>query len=157
MIFFACNNPKSIKGDTKYLSLQSIPDYISVKHNPTPALAKLNGRSGSKYTWIYKTSVSSPNQDIKIIEFGSFGSLSGKWVFSNYTNKPFTPKNFEDWYNCPNAILKAGQTYTDINNWSGSEELESHTSLWYFIGQLPNGKKVKGFGIAKTLGKLLVK
>ena len=131
--------------------LESLPDGIVVTHSPNPSKAKLGGRSGYKYTWLYATNVTAQTSNVVIEEFGSFTWHKGQWVFVNFTKNPFSASDFADWYVCPNAKLTKGNTYTDNSNWTGSDVLEAGKMKWYFVGRNERGERVKGEAIIETL------
>jgi len=102
-----------------------------VEHSPNPVRAQLGGRSGYKYTWLYETTVRSTPGRVRVTEFGSFGWFDGKWVFANYTNKPFTSAEFSEWYACDNAEILPNTSYSDGKNWTGADELRDGRTKWY--------------------------
>ena len=153
---FACSDNSSKtdqSGDKKYQEVTKIKDGFTVTHTPEKGEAILNGPSGLKYTWVYKTSITS-KEKVKILEFGAFVPFNGKWIFSTYTGKPFTPKDFEEWYDCPRSTLFPNKQYTDINNWTGSDVLEASESLWYYIGETESGEQVKAMGKINRIAEL---
>ena len=133
--------------------LASLPDRITVSHSPNPAKAQLGGRSGNRYTWQYTTNVAAQSGQIVIEEFGSFSWHQGKWVFSNFTEKPFSADDFAEWYGCPNATLVVHNTYSDDSNWTGNDVLTSSKMKWYFIGRDELGTLVKGEADIETLAE----
>ena len=152
---FSCsegNIKKTQNGDSKYQEVLKLKDGFKVTHSPEEGKAMLNGRSGSKYTWLYKTTVEA-KQDITILEFGAFGLYNGQWIFGTYTGKPFTTKDFEEWYNCPNGKLLANKKYLDSKNWTGGELLEKSETLWYYIGKTESGEIVKAIAKLTSLAE----
>ncbi len=133
--------------------LASLPYGITVSHSPNPVKAQLGGRSGSKYTWLYTTNVAAQSSQIGIEEFGSFTWHNGKWVFANFTKKPFSANDFSEWYGCPHANLTVGDTYSDDSNWTGGDVLTSGKMRWYFIGRDEMGNRVKGEATIETLAE----
>src|SRR5688572_7722414 len=104
------------------------------------------------YTWEYQTTISAVAGSVRITEFGAFGEIDGQWVFGTITDEPFTPEDFEDWYSCPEAVVLAGEIYSDPTNWSGGDDLRDATAgLWYFIGVNDKGETVKGEAIVEEL------
>jgi len=144
-------NVSAVKEDSKYTSVIALPNGIEVIHTPDRVLAKEDGRSGYRYTWLHKTSVKSTVGDLRIIEFGAFAKDHDQWVFSTYTGKPFTPEDFAEWYSCPNAQLKDSKQFSDLQNWTGANILQENSTLWYFIGEDATGKKYKGIEQVDTL------
>lgn len=131
-----------------------MPDGIKVVHTPTRVYAGEGGRSGYRYTWTYETAVRSTVGDLEIVEFGSFMQDGRKWVLGNYTGKPFTGKDFAEWYSCTDGKLIGERTFSDPMNWTGAETLYESTSMWYFVGRNPEGKKFKGVELVTTLAEL---
>lgn len=145
---------QQILGDEKYRLIMALPEGIEVVHSPDKVLAVQGGRSGFEYTWLHKTTIRSKKESLKIVEFGSFAEVSGKWVFSTYTGEPFSPDDFEEWYSCPGAILEGEKPFTDPNNWSGAVNLHESASLWYYIGVDSSGKKYRGSGKVENLAQI---
>lgn len=140
------NHPKIVK-------LKKMKTGLKVIHTPNPVKAIRGGRSGYKYTWPYTTSVQSLSGKVKIIEFGAFSYANGKWYFLTYTGKVFTPKNFEDWYECKDAVVTE-KGCTDVNNWTGGSALRPSFGFWYYIGINKDNEKVKGIAFIRELPKL---
>ena len=134
--------------------IRKLPEGIRVTHAPNPVTAVRNGRSGRAFTWQYQTSVSAIDKEITVVEFGCFFERDGKWVFSNYTGKPFTGQDFADWYSCPNARLRSDSRAKDPQNWSGSDQLRSAKALWYFIGVDADGNRCRGEAVIEELPQL---
>ncbi len=125
-------------------------------HAPNPVAAQRGGPSGSRYTWLYKTTVESLGGPIVIEEFGAFSLQDGQWRFSTYTGRPFTPADFAQWYGCPDAVVRPGNSCSDPQNWTGYQRLvpDSEKGLWCFIGRDSNGRRVKGEAIVELLPQL---
>jgi len=141
----ACTNAQeSVSSVPSYDALSVLPKKLSVTHSPNPVTPKLGGASGLKYTWTYKTTVSSLDESIRIIEFDSFHWTNGHWVFMNYTGKPFGQKEFADWYSCPGGQMEPGKPYSDPSNWGGSNDGQGGRILWFYVGLDPSGRKVQG-------------
>ena len=155
---FGCSwNPSKTtenQGDSKYQELLKIKEGFTVTHTPEQGEAILGGPSGAMYTWVYTTTVEA-TENISIIEFGAFNKINDKWIFSNHTGKPFTSKDFEDWYNCPGSKLIPNQKFSDTNNWNGSQTLKKGESLWYYIGKTDSGKIVKATGKLISLPEVI--
>jgi hypothetical protein len=137
--------------------LAQLPFGLKVVHSPDRVRAERGGRSGRAYTWSYKTSVTSTNGSVTMLEFGSFTWHGGRWVFANFTGKPFTATDFADWYSCPGAGLAEGREFSDGSNWSGGDVLRADKMKWYFIGITADGRKVKGEAVVETLPEELAK
>lgn len=137
--------------------LDKLPVGIKVTHEPKVALATLTGKSDrrQKYTWWYKTTVSATDGDITITEFGAFAWHDGKWVpGTTFTGKPYTTAEFAEWYKCPKAALKKGESFSDPTNWSTAPELRAGKSRWYFVGVDAKGKRVKGEAVVEEKAEI---
>jgi hypothetical protein len=133
--------------------LEKLPKGIKVVHDPKTALATLTGRSErrAKYTWWYKTTVIAIDSDVTIVEFGAFAWMNGKWINGGtFTGKPYSAKEFAEWYQCPKAVLKKGKTYSDPTNWSSDFVLRAGKMRWYFVGIDAKGNRVKGEAVIET-------
>src|SRR5690349_8737918 len=100
---FGCKHKPSVvarpdEGDAKYSSVMALADGLEVIHSPEKVFAEKGGASRHPYTWLYKTSVRSTRGDLTVVEFGAFRLLEGQWCFGTITGKPFTSKDFADWY-----------------------------------------------------------
>jgi hypothetical protein len=147
--------PKPVPVDPKEQELASLPVGIEVTHTPNPVKAQQGGRSGVAYTYVYQTSVRSLEGTLTVQEFGAFSWSDGRWVFSNFTGKPFSPVEFADWYSCPNAQLVPGQTFADPQNWSGAFTLTGSKAKWYVIAVDEQGRRVKGEAVLEELPELM--
>jgi hypothetical protein len=134
-----------------------LPEGIKVVHEPKIALATLTGKSQrrAKYTWWYKSTVSAIGGDVTIVEFGGFVWKDGKWINGgSFTGMPYAATEFADWYKCPKAALKKGESYSDPTNWSSDAELRAGKTRWYFVGIDAKGKKIKGEAIIELKAEL---
>ena len=155
-VFLGCSErPGNMRPslDPKFQEVSALPVGLQVTHSPNPVKAQLGGRSGNRYTWVFKTSVWTVGEPVTITEFGAFAWHKGRWVSATFTGKPFTPEDFADWYSCPGAKI-AGDTYSDPANWGGDSVLRDGKALWYFVGTTPDGKKVKGEAIIEKLSQI---
>ena len=145
--------PDFFEGD-----LDEMPIGLIVVHTPEKVKAQLDGLSKLKFTWTYKTSVTSKSDSV-MIAFGAFSWKGNDWVLKNYTNAPFTAKDFSDWYSdvniCSDGKLAAGRTYTDNENWNGANLLKSEKTRWIFIARTSDGLYVKGEAIVESLREAL--
>lgn len=153
-------SPAPGAGDPQFLTpeqLDKLPEGIKVVHEPATALATLTGKSErrAKYTWWHKTTVSSLGGDVTVVEFGAFMWQDGKWVGGgSFTGKPYTAAEFAEWYQCPKAVLKKGEAYTDPTNWSTDAELRAGKVRWYFVGTDAKGKRVKGEAVIELKAEI---
>jgi hypothetical protein len=154
-----CISPVLSADEPKHLTpdeLDKLPEGIKVVHEPKVALATLTGKSErrAKYTWWYKTTVSADG-DVTITEFGAFAWRDGKWVAGGtFTGKPYTAEEFAEWYKCPKAVLKKGESYSDPTNWNSDPELRAGKMRWYFVGVDAKGKRVKGEAVIELKGEI---
>jgi hypothetical protein len=142
--------------DPKFLELQSLPEGLHVTHSPKSVVAQPGGRSGYRYTWLYKTTVETASETIVIEEFGAFVLRDGQWHLATFTGKPFAPADFAEWYGCPGAVIKPGHPCSDSQNWTGYQTITSdrEQSLWYYIGRDADGRRVKGEATVELLAEL---
>jgi len=149
IFFVSCNN----KGLPD--KLQNLPRELVVKNYPNELYAEKDSSTGYYY-WRHKTSVSSPNCDAKIIEFGTYNYINGEWKFYTVINKPYGAERFEIWYSkqnadsswefCKDALLKKGETYTDVSNYSlKNANLVERDGIWYYIAEKSNGDLIMGY------------
>lgn len=66
--------------DTLPKILQGIPLGIKVYHDPDTIYAVRFEKDTSKYVWKHTTTVISENEDVQILEFGTYNYKDGKWV-----------------------------------------------------------------------------
>jgi hypothetical protein len=134
--------------------LQYIPNGIEIKHTPVSVYAGKDANDTNYYYWFHRTSVKAESEDLEITEFGTYTWFHGHWAASTVTEKTFTNKDFADWYNCPDGILKKGKVYEDKSNWYRSTNLQDLKVLWYYIGKNEKGEKFKGTALIEYLPKL---
>jgi hypothetical protein len=91
---------------------------------------------------------------VKVTEFGAYVLVGRKWTFSTYTGKPFSGKDFADWYSCPDAMVRTGKEYSDPDNWTASAVLIAGKTRWYYIGVDRKGRRVKGEAISEEKGEI---
>ena len=141
----------------KLRELASLPDEIAVVHAPNPvgAIEEKDAQQNTTYRWVYRTTVWTKKDPLRVIEFGSFSWHRGQWAFANFTGKPFTPEDFADWYSCPEGQLHPAEGATDPSNWTGGQRsLRAGKMLWYFIGLDQDGRRVKGEAVVELLADI---
>ncbi len=139
----------------KLKELASIPTGLVVVHTPSRAAAMRGGRRGWPFTWTYLTSVSTAGPDtVQITEWGVFGMVDGKWEFSAGSEKPLVPKRQAEWYGCPGALVVPGSACVDSLNWTSRDSLRTGRALWYYIGETPDGRRLKGEATVEELAEL---
>jgi len=132
---------------TPFDELAKLPVGINVSHDPEAPSARLADPKifRAKYVWDFGTTVSSIDGDVRIVEFGTFSRRGNIWMHgATLTGRPYGPKEFAEWYSCPEAVLKGGTLYSDPKNWSSSNRLSIGIQRWYFVGIDAKGQKVKG-------------
>jgi hypothetical protein len=141
---------------TAFDALKQLPVGLKVVHTPNPVRASLSAASQvrKKYTWWYETAVTATDADVTIVEFGSYVWQNDRWAFSNFSGKPFSAKEFAEWYACPGALIKKGASCADQTNWGSAAELVSGKALWYFIGVDNEGRRVKGEAVIEQLPEI---
>lgn len=139
--------------------LAKIPTGIEVTHSKTNVYAIPNEKDPEKYgkyKWHFETTVSPSNEDLTIIEFGTYLWNGQVWIFRTISGRPFNQEEFSKWYSCKNYLMKKGQAYTDHNNWSKADRLDGqkNRTLWYYIGINDEGQKFKGTAEIITINEL---
>ena len=148
-------DPKLVeKSDAILKELAALPTGIEVVHSPNPVKARPLEDGKYKFKWPFATSVQTKSGDVRIVEFGSFHWANERWVFSNYTGEPFTAEDFVSWYKCPGAMLVAGKSFADPENWGAANALQDQKALWYFVGVDESGNRVKGEAIVEEVAEL---
>ena len=159
-LFLSCkNNTSSNLQSLLPQKINDIPIGILVDIIPDTVYASLNEdypHTSGKYIWKYSTHVSSINKELVIEEFGAYTWYNNNWVLSTIESKPYTLKDFEEWYSCDKGILKKGVTYTDSNNWSKNDILNNEPTkdLWYYIGKDSSNNNYLGYATVITIGKI---
>ncbi len=140
--------------DPKEREISSLPFGIEVTHDPPRPKARTGLPSGAKYTWVFATTVKATREAVTVQEFGALVWHEGRWVFTNFTGKPFTSQDFAEWYACPGARLEPGVSYVDPRNWTAADGLGESRTKWYFIGTTDGGERVRGEATMETLAAL---
>lgn len=135
----------SITPGTPLETIERLPQSLTVVHSPEPVKAMEGGRSGTPYTWLFTTTVSTEAEPVQIVEFGAFRHDGLSWVFRTYTGKPFTTAHFEDWYGCEGGWVRPGRPCVDDKNWQGGQELVKSSTRWYYVGVTEGGEQVAGW------------
>ncbi|GAB4288387.1 MAG: hypothetical protein Kow0068_14190 [Marinilabiliales bacterium] len=161
------NNADRIISDTLPKVLKGIKIGISVHHDPDTIYAVIDERDTTRYIWKHTTTVKAIDEDIQILEFGTYNFKNGRWELGNLTKKPYSSKEFEKWYfrkddgsyfnweNCKNGRLIKGIEYIDPSNWSvTNKNLVERHGLWYYIGVTDKGEKIGGYGRYVVLPQL---
>jgi hypothetical protein len=137
--------------------LRKIPVAISIVHSPNPNYPELTtkgDKSKYKYVWKHASSVVSLNEDLEVIEAGSFIWYSAEgWK----KNVEYDRKAFAKRFDCPKGILKKGEAFTFGDNYRFGNNLYGGDALWYIISKDKNGKIYKGFALLETEAELLSK
>jgi hypothetical protein len=135
--------------------LKDIPTGLEVKHTPNVMYANIEiEKNDTMYYWYYITSVNALNEDLEITEFGAYLWVLNHWEFGTITGKPFTKKDFADWYECKDGLIKKGKSYTDKHNWSRNMALQQSKTMWYYIAKNSKGELFKGTAMVDELPEL---
>lgn len=127
--------------------LRYLPTEITAAHYPNPCYATFEA---SMYIWKHNTTIAT-KEDLQIIEYGSFVYTEKGW----YLRTTMTVKDFEQYYNCKDGLLKKGVVYTDNKSWRRGKTLSGGDAMWYYIAKDKNGRLVKGTAPIETEGKLI--
>ncbi len=133
--------------------LKDISDGIIVKHTPDTVYAEKTGKDTVIYYWNFVTIVKPMTQDLEIVEFGVYSWIGGMWVPNTITGKPFTNKDFREWYKCKKGKMKFGKEYSDKSNWARNPLLQKSKDLWYYIGMSKDGNIYKGTAMIDCLSE----
>jgi len=140
----------------KLQELASLTEGLTVTHAPDPVLYTLYTPSLSGVQWQHSTTVSSTVGPVKIVEFGYFVERNGQWEFPYGVEIPYaySSSDFAEKYDCPNAELQPGGSYTDPSTRSVIDCVPEQVVRWYFIGLDSEGHRVKGESTVRLLAEL---
>ena len=130
--------------------LRGIDYGIQGSHFPNPTYATFED---GMYVWKHDTSVISLNEDLQIVEYGSYVYTDKGW----FLRVSYDAKMFAETYNCKNGLLKKGVKYTDPTSWRKSETLFAGDAMWFYIAKNKKGKLVKGTALVETEAKMIEK
>jgi len=147
-------------------AFKDIPVGIKVVNEPDTIYAELNEGGGKKYIWKHTTTLQAINNDLQIIEFGSYNLKPDGWHLGNKTKRPYTSVDFDKWYcrkkngiitfdYCTNGNILKNIEYIDPSNYCiSNDSLVSRHGLWYYIGTDSSGNKFMGYDSYVTINKL---
>jgi hypothetical protein len=72
-------------------------------------------------------------------------------------NRLMKPEDAAKAFNCPNALLRKGRTYTFGKNWryaANAGQLYGGDALWYVLAKDKAGKLYKGITLVETESKV---
>ncbi len=147
---------ESTDAHEKLKELESMPVGIAVSHTPSPVLYTLNASNISGVEWQFSTTVSAMTGSVTIVEFGYFVERNEQWTW-NYENELplfFTSSDFASEFDCPNALMVPGKSYTNPENQSAIDCVPEQFVKWYFIGLDAGGNRVKGEASIKLIAEL---
>ena len=111
ILFILCNSltasTNQLQSETNRLlpeKLRNIDYGIIGTHFPNPTYATFED---NMYVWKHNTAVKSMNDDLEIVEYGSYVYTDKGW----YLRVTYDNKMFAETYNCKNGILKKGKAY----------------------------------------------
>ena len=135
-------------------TLRNVPVGITLYHSPNPNYPVPNktvGDGNAKYLWKHSTSVRSEVGDLEVVAAGSF-----IWYSENgwFTNLQLDPAEFAERFECKDALLKAGKTYTYKKNYRYGYQLYGGDALWFVLAIDRQGKLYKGIGLIETESEL---
>jgi hypothetical protein len=132
---------------------EQLPIGIIVYHDSNPVAAVKgvpNGRMRA-YTWNFKTTVSTIETELRIVEFGAHSWVDGEW---RLLQPSFSRQQFAEWYGCKDSLIVPDKTYADPKNWQTSNNLNAFLSRWYFIGEDAKGNRFRGDAVIYAKAKL---
>lgn len=141
----------------KLAELNSLPVGLVVSHNPEPVHATLYSPSLSGVQWKHNTTVTATESPVSLIEYGYFVKRNGQWEFSYGTQVPlsYDSKDFAIMFACPDAKLKPGESYTNLENRSVIDCVPEQMVKWFFIGLDDKGNRVKGEATLNLLAEVI--
>ena len=75
-------------------------------------------------------------EDLQIVEYGSFVCTGKRW----YLRTTMLAKDFENYYNCKDGLLKKGLVYTDNLSWRRDKTISGGDAMWYYIAKDKYGR-----------------
>jgi len=130
--------------------LRQIPDGLLVWDSPNPSYPTPDPATPGAFIWQHDTHVQAINSDLQMVEAGSFIWYSqAGWQ----ANIELSVQEFAINFNCPNALLKKGNTYKYANNnrfSPTSKQLYGGDALWYVLAVDKAGKRYKGLAFVET-------
>ena len=130
--------------------IDTLKKALRVNQFPNPVKASLDPEKEGTYFWKHTTSVMSPESKVQVIEIGAYLFYNNQWNL----RASYSPKEFAKWFNCPKAVMKAGEPYTFSDNWRRDTRLYGGWAMWYFIGIDESGQKVCGYDKIHTLREM---
>ncbi|MBK8167828.1 MAG: hypothetical protein IPK64_17930 [bacterium] len=147
---------ESTDASEKLRELESMPVGIAVSHTPSPVRYTLNPSNVSGVEWQFSTTVSAVGGPVTIVEYGYFVERNEQWDF-NYENElplSSSSSDFASEFDCPNALMIPGSSYTHPENRSAIDCIPEQLVKWYFIGIDADGNRVKGEAGVKLITEL---
>ena len=134
--------------------LRKVPEALIIRHTPNPNFpqeSKETDESKAAYVWKHSTSVTALDEDLEVVEAGSF-----IWFSENgwYENVQLTKKEFAKKFNCPNGRLVKGETFVFDRNYRYGDQLYGGDALWYVIAKNADGQVFRGISILETESEL---
>ena len=130
--------------------LRQVPVGLTLWHTPNPVFPQPNPEQPGGYVWKHSTLLRSEVGELEVVECGSFIWYSAEGWKANMKE---TPAEFAELFRCPDARLRAGQTYTFEKNYrfaDNAQQLYGGDALWYILAKDKNGKLYKGTGLIET-------
>ena len=127
-----------------------LPQTLLVHHFPEKVYASTDADEPETFFWKHNTSLLS-KIPVRIVEFGAYLFYNDQWNL----RASYQPKDFQRWFDCPGAQLKAGQPYTFPDNWRRDVRVTGGWAMWYFVAEDETGAQSFGMGALETMGELL--
>jgi hypothetical protein len=131
-------------------ALRQIPDGLFVWDTPNPSYPKPDSANPGTFVWRHNTNVRTQVVELTVIAAGSYIWYSASGWQANIT---LTTKEFEAFFNCPNAKLMPEKVYTYKNNnrtANNDKQLYGGDALWYVLAKDKAGKLYKGITLVET-------
>lgn len=129
--------------------LRNIETGIRLEHSPSPNYPEMNVNKSEDalYVWQHSTFVTALNQNLEVVEAGSFIWYSAEgWK----KNIKYNKEDFTKSFSCKNGLLQKGKVFTFKKNYRYANNLFAGDALWFVIARDKNGKLFKGVGLIET-------
>lgn len=117
---------------------ESIAD--AVRHNGS--VGGLSSIPNPVHRWDHPLKIRALTEDVQILEYGVFFWDGSQWVDGTEEQKPYTAQGFTEVFECRDAVLRAGESYTSdhFSNFSNVSTNDPVYYRWYFIGETKDGR-----------------
>ncbi len=122
---------------------------VTIKSSPNPNLPAFVEGQTDLLIWKHSTTITA-TADMKVVEAGAYLLNYGTWKL----RVAFKPKEIKEKFRCSSLQLKAGESITFPDNDRYGSFTETGWNFWYVIAENADGKKIFGYEILETTGKM---